>query len=322
MPDTLKIAALFPGQGAQYPGMVRELFNEFSWTRELFEEASDSIGIDLVKLCLDGPEDELQLTANAQPAILTTSYAWYQVLAKNLDFKPSAAAGHSLGEYSALLAAGAFTLAEGVRLVRTRGTLMQSAVPRGVGKMAALLGLTDEQTQELCKRATESESSLVVPANFNSPGQVVIAGHTDAVERAELMATTVPELKARKVIPLKVSAPFHCPLMNPVAEQFVASLNTIQWKPLSFSVVHNLDAKAHKQADLVPLLRDQIDHPVLWTQCQAELEQMGHTHYAEMGPGKVLSGLGKRIVSKGTFVSVESAKDVKSVEVLFREGMK
>ncbi len=322
MPNTLKTAALFPGQGSQYAGMVRELFNEFSWTRELFEEASDAISVDLSKLCLDGPDDELQLTANAQPAILTTSFAWYQVLARNLDFRPSAAAGHSLGEYSALVAAGALTLPEGVRLVRTRGTLMQSAVPKGVGKMAALLGLSDEQTRELCKRATESESSLVVPANFNSPGQVVIAGHTEAVERAELLATTVPELKARKVIALKVSAPFHCPLMKPVAEKFVASLESIQWKPLSFPVVHNLDAKAHEHANLVPLLRDQIDHPVLWTQCQAELEKMGNTLYVEMGPGKVLTGLGKRIVSKGAFLSVESSKDVAAAETLFREGMK
>lgn len=317
-----KIAALFPGQGSQYPGMVREMFQEFAWTKTLYEEASDAIKIDLKKLCLDGPADELQLTANAQPAILTTSYAWFQILRKTVDFQPAVAAGHSLGEYSALLAAGTMTLSEAVRLVRERGRLMQVTVPPGKGKMAALIGLDDAKAKQLCEKATEGDS-LVVPANFNAPGQVVIAGHAAAVERAEKLASGGdPELKARKVIPLKVSAPFHCPLMKPVAEAFVAPLEAVQWQARRFAIVHNLDAKLRTDGDLVPLLRDQIDHPVLWTQCQQTLEKEGCTHYFEMGPGKVLAGLGKRIVETGEFQGVETLADIRSVETFFQETAK
>jgi [acyl-carrier-protein] S-malonyltransferase len=321
---SLKVAALFPGQGSQYAGMVRELFNEFSWTKSLFEEASDAIKLDLPKLCLDGPVDELQLTANAQPAILTTSYAWFQVLRREFDFHPACGAGHSLGEYSALVSAGALTLPEAVRLVRERGRLMQSTVPQGKGKMAALLGLNDEQATELCQLASQGENSLVVPANFNAPGQIVIAGHTDAVERAEKIATdgSVPHLKARKAIPLKVSAPFHCPLMKPVAEAFEAPLKAISWQKRAFGIVHNLDAVLRTEGDLVALLRDQIDHPVLWTGCQQTLEKQGITHYFEMGPGKVLTGLGKRIVENGSFSTVESLADLKAAEKVFQEAGK
>ncbi|MBY0370731.1 ACP S-malonyltransferase [bacterium] len=318
-----RLAALFPGQGAQYPGMIKELLGEFPSSKQLFEEASDALGVNLTKLCLEGPEDQLQLTMNAQPAILTTSFAWFQTLRQVVDFQPQAGAGHSLGEYSALLASGAMGLPEAVRLVRERGRLMQNAVPAGKGKMAALLGLEDEAARELCRLATQGETSLVVPANFNSPGQVVIAGHAEAVDRASVLAggEAHPHLKARKVIPLKVSAPFHCPLMKPVAEAFEASLRSVAWKPRRFGIVHNLDAAFRQEGDLVPLLRDQIDHPVLWTQCQKALEDQGTAHYFEMGPGRVLTGLGKRN-AKGTFHNIESAADVKAAEKLFQETLR
>lgn len=310
---TTNIAALFPGQGSQSAGMSRVLLEQFPWTRHIYEEASDATGIHLLKLCLEGPDEDLQKTQNAQPAILTTSYAWFKVLKKNLGFQPAAGAGHSLGEYSALLAAETITLGQATRLVRERGRLMQEAVPVGVGKMAAILGLSDDKTQELCKRAS-TESSFVVPANFNSPGQTVVAGHAEAVERAEKLAAEVPELKARKFIPLKVSAPFHCPLMKPVAEKFTPLLQAIPWQAKSFPIVHNLDAKLKKEGDLVSLLRDQIDHPVLWTQCQQTLRQEGIQTYIEMGPGKVLTGLGKRILEDGTFYTLDSLEDFKKIE--------
>lgn len=317
-----RTAALFPGQGSQYPGMNKELLSEFPATKALFEEASDALSFNLTKLCLEGPESDLQLTMNAQPAILTTSFAWFDTLRRTVDLKIDAGAGHSLGEYSALLASGAVELAHAVRLVRERGRLMQSAVPAGKGKMAALLGMEDDAARELCRLASQGDS-LVVPANFNSPGQIVIAGHAEAVDRAAALASgeVHPHLKARKVIPLKVSAPFHCPLMKPVAEAFEASLRATPWKPRAFGIVHNLDAQLRTEGDLVPLLKDQIDHPVLWTQCQKTLDGLGTTHYFEMGPGKVLTGLGKRN-STGAFINIESAADIKNVEKLFQEGLK
>lgn len=317
-----KIAALFPGQGSQAVGMPKALLENFPWTKAIYEEASDALSENLLRLCVDGPADKLQLTENAQPAILTTSYAWFQVLKRTVDFKPAAGAGHSLGEYSALTASGAIGLADAVRLVRARGKLMQNAVPFGKGKMAALLGLDDEAVVALCTKATQGPESTVVAANFNAPAQVVIAGHTAAVERAEALAANAeyPEWKAKKVVPLNVSAPFHSPLMNTVAKDFVPYLQGVSWKSLAFPIVNNLDARLRAEGDWVPLLRDQIDHPVLWTSCAKTLEADGVTVYVEMGPGKVLSGLVKRCVSGGKLFSCDSIDDIKKLEVAFREG--
>ncbi len=314
----MKFAALFPGQGSQYVGMAKVLREEFSFTREVFEEASEALKEDLVKLCQDGPADHLQLTENAQPCILTTSYAWYQVLRRNLDFKPQSGAGHSLGEYTALLASGAMTLTEAVRLVRTRGQLMQSAVPKGVGKMAAVLGLTDDKIEELCQMASQGDS-IVVPANFNAPSQVVVAGNADAVDRLTALA---PEYKARKVIPLNVSAPFHCPLMKPVAEKFMPSLQAVQWQSRSFPIAHNLDGEIRSSGDLVPLLKDQIDHPVKWTGCVGALSKNGIEAFVEMGPGKVLTGLVKRISDGAKLFNLDSLDDLKTFEIFYRENFK
>lgn len=306
-----------PGQGSQYPGMSRVLVENFPWTKDFFEEAGDAIKVNLLKLCHEGPEETLTLTHNAQPAILTTSFAWFHVFKKELDFKPRAAAGHSLGEYSALLSAGAMTLTEAAKLVRTRGELMQSAVPAGKGKMAAVLGLEDEKIKELC-RESSSPDSLVAPVNFNSPGQVVIAGHAAAVDRAEILAKD-PKYKARKVIPLKVSAPFHSPLMHPVVEKFKAPLNAVAWKPLQFPIAFNVSAELQKEVDVVSLLSQQIDHAVLWTDCTRTLAKDSPSLFVETGPGKVLTGLIKRIVDGAKCFSVDSMEEFRAFEKAYKE---
>lgn len=318
-----KVSVVFPGQASQYVGMSKVLVEQFPWTQELYEEASDAIKENVLKLCADGPEDALQLTKNQQPCILTTSYAWFQVLKKNLDFSPFAGGGHSLGEYSALLASGAMTLSEAVKLVRTRGELMQTAVPQGKGKMAAVLGLSDEKVKELCQKATQNkDTSFVVPANFNAPSQVVVAGHAEAVDRAQAIATdpNAGELKARKFIPLNVSAPFHSPLMKPVAEQFTSHLQAVKWQKRNFPIVHNVDAQIRTEGDLIPLLTQQLDHPVLWTSCVTSLAQHGTTTFVEMGPNKVLTGLIKRIADNVRLFSMDSIDDLKKFETYLKEG--
>ena len=306
------LALVFPGQGSQYVGMARDLLDQFSYTKTVFEEVSDALKIDVAKLCLEGPEDRLQLTANAQPSILTVSFAWYLVLKNERGLEPIAAAGHSLGEYTALLSAGALSLAQAAGLVRRRGELMQDAVPNGVGKMAAVIGLDDSAVRKLCESSTQGTHSLVVAANFNAPGQVVIAGHAGAVERAEISAgDNNSPYRARKVIPLKVSAPFHCPLMKPIAEEFRGGLESIEWKATMFPVVANVHAKVHEREAMVDNLIQQLYSPVLWTQCVSTLTQLGCTTFLEPGPGKVLSGLVKRCAPNGSVVSVDTFDDFK-----------
>ncbi len=310
----MKTVALFPGQGSQFTGMSKVLTESFPWTSQIYEEASDALKLDLYKLCAEGPDSDLQLTMNQQPAILTTSYAWFSVLKKHLGFTPDSAAGHSLGEYTAYLASGALTLSEAVKLVRLRGQLMQEAVPHGKGKMAAILGMEDLKVRMLCEAASSGEHSLVVAANFNAPSQVVIAGHTTAVDKAAELTTSNPEFKARKVIPLNVSAPFHSPLMKPVAEKFEMHLKAVNWTAQKFGIVNNLDARLRTDGSPVPILKDQINNPVLWTSCVNTLKDTGHTRFVEMGPGKVLTGLVKRTIEEVELFSVETADDVKKLE--------
>lgn len=314
-----KIALTFPGQGSQYPGMAKIPAQNFPYTKAVYEEASEAIKTDLLKLCEESPET-LQLTRNAQPCILVTSHAWTTVLRKELNLKIEAACGHSLGEYTALLASGGLSLTEATRLVRMRGELMQSAVPVGRGKMVAVLGLDDEKVRDLCESASEGENSLVVPANYNAPNQVVIAGHTTAVDRAKAIATSGnPELKAGKVIELSVSAPFHCPLMKPVAEKFYPYLRATLWQDLLFPIVFNVDAGLRSEADFSELLRDQLVQPVLWTSVVRTLHQHGCTYFVEPGPGRVLTGLVRRILDDGKYFSVDSTEGLKGLEKALRE---
>ncbi len=320
MSSSRKIALMSPGQGSQKVGMIKPLLENFSWTHDIFEEASDSIKMDLKKLCLDGPEDKLQLTENGQPAILTTSYAWYAVMRRELDFQADAGAGHSLGEYSALLCAGAMSLTQAVPLVRERGRRMQTAVPVGIGKMAAVIGLEDEGVRKLCEKASQGVDSIVVPVNYNAPGQVVIAGHAEAVERAEAISKSKvdSETSARKVMPLNVSAPFHSPLMAPVVEAFGPTLEKVEFQHLRFPIVFNVDAKLRREADLSTLLKKQLDHPVLWTDCMRTLRTEKFDLFVEPGPGRVLTGLLKRIDEDAQSVNVESPEGLKALEAILK----
>jgi len=285
------LAFLFPGQGSQAVGMGKELCARSATARAVFAEADDVLHFGLSRLCFDGPLDALTLTANAQPALLTMSWAMTRVLDEELGVRPSWAAGHSLGEFSALVAAGALRFADALQVVRERGRAMQEAVPPGVGSMAAVMGLEPAVVEEICQAAAEGQ--VVSPANLNGGGQVVIAGHRDAVERAGALAKA---RGAKRVVPLTVSAPFHCALMAPAAERLRAVLEPIEISPLRCPVISNVDAQANSDAARVKdLLVRQVVSPVRWQACVAELVRRGCTAAIEVGCGKVLSGLVKRI---------------------------
>ncbi len=285
--------------------MGKELSDCFPEAREVFQAADDALGESLSRLCFEGPEERLRLTANTQPAILTVSIAAFAVLAKRVPL-PAAACGHSLGEYSALVAAGALGVRDAVRAVRERGQLMQQAVPERVGAMAAVLGLAPEVVKSICEQVADGQ--VLAPANYNSPEQTVIAGHAEAVARAE------PKLKqagAKRVLPLAVSAPFHCALMDPVKPRLAEILRGIQFKGLKFPVISNVEAAANDDRDrVVPLLIEQVSRPVRWTDCVRELERLGIKTVVEVGPGKVLSGLVKRISKSFSVLNVEDRKTV------------
>ena len=303
------IAYLFPGQGSQHAGMGKDLADNFAVARQVFEEANDALGFDLASLCYNGPEEDLKLTANTQPAILTTSVAALRVLEAEVDLSPSFAAGHSLGEYSALVCAGALAFADAVRIVRQRGTFMQEAVPVGTGSMAAILGLDLDALDTVCHDAAQGQ--VVSPANYNSDGQVVIAGHTEAVARAIELAK---EKGAKRAMLLPVSAPFHCSLMVPAGERLAAVLNDINVGEMSVPVVSNVEAAPNQDAARVcDLLVQQVSAPVRWQETVACMVALGVERYVEIGPGKVLSGLVKRMAKGSTIQNVQNVVDISAI---------
>jgi len=303
-----KYAFIFPGQGSQYAGMGRDLAENFPVARETFEEADDTLGFSLSKLCFDGPEEELRLTANTQPAILAASVAALRVVSAETGITPSFLAGHSLGEYSALVASGALTLSDALSTVRARGTFMQDAVPVGVGGMAAILGAEADDLAAICAEAAQGE--LVAPANFNSPGQVIVSGHAGAVNRAIEIAKG---RGFRKAMLLPVSAPFHCALMESAAKRLAETLDGVTVSDLKVPVVTNVEAKPNSDAGRVKeLLVQQVCAPVKWDASVKEMIEQGVTRFVEIGPGKVLCGLVKRIDKGVTSFNVQDSDGLKS----------
>lgn len=303
------IAFVFPGQGAQKVGMGRALAEAFPICRETFEEADAAVDMALTRLIFDGPEDRLLLTEHAQPAILAVSIA-AQRLIESRGVRPALAAGHSLGEYSAHVAAGTLFFADALRTVRRRGQYMQDAVPVGEGAMAAILGLDAEAVSAACAESAEETGRVAAPANFNAPGQVVIAGHRDAVARAGEIARAKG---AKRVIPLAVSAPFHCALMKPAEARLEPELRALPARDPRIPVVANVDAEPKRAAAAaIDALVRQVSAPVRWDDCVRRLAAEGVTHVIELGPGTVLAGLIRKIDKRLVVASVEDPDGVEA----------
>ena len=308
-----KFAMVFPGQGSQTVGMLAELAGDYPIVQETFKQASETLGYDLWQLVQEGPTEELNKTWQTQPALLTASVAVYRVWQQKYpELKPEVMAGHSLGEYSALVCAGVLDFQDAVKLVELRGKLMQQAVPEGTGAMYAIIGLDNEAIINACKQAEQSE--VVSAVNFNSPGQVVIAGAKAAVERA---AALCKDAGAKRALPLAVSVPSHCALMKPAADQLSVSLESITLKAPTVSVLNNVDVKAETDADAIrnALVR-QLYSPVRWTETVEKMSHSGVEVLVEIGPGKVLNGLTKRIVDSLPATSVNDVKSLDAVNEL------
>jgi [acyl-carrier-protein] S-malonyltransferase len=302
-------AFVFPGQGSQAPGMGKDLAEKFAVARQVFEEADDALGFAISRLCFNGPAEDLQLTENTQPAILTVSVAAFRaMLAEGID-APAFVAGHSLGEYSALVAAGALSLTDAVRTVRARGRYMQEAVPVGTGAMAAVIGGDLDAIERICAEAREDQVCSL--ANLNAPNQTVIAGSTEAVDRAVELLKGV----ARKVVKLKVSAPFHCALMKPAQERLALDLAELNFSEPAMPIVTNVDARATTAPDeLRDALVRQVSAPVRWVESMQLLIEQGVGAFVETGPGKVLSGLMRQISRDVKMLNVEDAASLETTK--------
>ena len=302
-----KVAFVFPGQASQYSGMGKELAEKYPVARDVFDEADQALGFSVSKLCFEGTEDDLKLTANTQPAILTVSVAATRVLAEK-GITPDFVAGHSLGEYSALVAAGSLKFADAVKLVRKRGTYMQEAVPAGQGAMAAIMGLSPAVVQDACKRAAEGE--ICSAANLNTPEQTVISGHAGAVKRAVESAS---QLGAKRSMVLPVSAPFHSALMMPAQEKLEKDLNATTFADLQVPLVTNVDADSIRQVEEArsALIR-QVTMPVRWEESMRMLLDEGVNTFVEVGPGRVLTGLMRQIERSVATLNVEDEKSLQA----------
>ena len=308
-----KIAFLFPGQGSQYVGMGKDLYENFPEAREVFEEASDSLGFDIKKLCFEGPEEELNKTENAQPAILTVSYAAYKVLKKHFPIEPIAVAGHSLGEYTALVTSGAIKFFDAVKIVRARGKFMQDAVPLGLGTMSAILGLEREKVEETCEEA--SKESYVQPANYNCPGQIVISGYIKGIEIANKIAR---KKGAYKTVKLAVSAPFHSKLMEPAARRLAEKFDYVKVGDFKYPVISNVDAEPnYTKENIKELLIRQVSSAVKWEDSMKKLIKMGVNRVIEIGPSRILCGLMRKIDRKVKVYNIENSKNLKNIEKVF-----
>ena len=300
-----KVAFLFPGQASQYTGMGKELAEKYPAAKAVFDEANKALGISVSKLCFEGTEDELKLTANTQPSILTVSVAVYRVLEEK-GIAPDFVAGHSLGEYSALVAAGSLKFADAVKLVRKRGTYMQEAVPAGQGAMAAIMGISPADVLDVCKHAAQGE--ICSPANLNSPEQTVISGHASAVKRAVEIAS---QKGAKRAVMLAVSAPFHSALMMPAQEKLEADLKATAFAELQVPLVTNVDADTIRSGDEArSALVRQVSMPVRWEESMRLLLDEGVNTFVEVGPGRVLTGLMRQIERSVATLNVEDEKSL------------